>query len=35
MYYHEVGYYSLGVPKSCKKRGALMPHYTVMTGRDA
>jgi AcrR family transcriptional regulator len=33
MYYHQVGYYAMGVQESRKERRALMPYYTkVLTG---
>ena len=36
MYYHQVGYYALGVQESQRTRRALMPYYQrVLTGRDA
>lgn len=35
MYYHQVGYYALGVRESRKQRRDLIPYYTkVLTGRD-
>lgn len=35
-YYHQVGYYALGVRESRKQRRDLIPFYTkVLTGRDA
>jgi AcrR family transcriptional regulator len=35
-YYHQVGYYALGVRESRKQRLALIPFYAkVLTGRDA
>ena len=35
MYYHQVGYYALGVHESRKRRRDLVPYYTkVLTGRD-
>lgn len=35
-YYHQVGYYALGVQESQKDRRALLPYYQkVLTGRDA
>lgn len=35
MYYHQVGYYALGVQESRKKRLELLPYYhKVLTGRD-
>ena len=34
-YYHQVGYYALGVQESQKERRALIPYYQkVLTGRD-
>ena len=34
-YYHQVGYYALGVHESRKKRRELLPYYhKVLTGRD-
>jgi AcrR family transcriptional regulator len=34
-YYHQVGYYALGVQESQKERRALLPYYQkVLTGRD-
>lgn len=34
-YYHQVGYYALGVRESRKERRALIPYYQkVLTGRD-
>jgi AcrR family transcriptional regulator len=36
MYYHQVGYYAMGVQESQRERYALMPYYQkVLTGRDA
>jgi AcrR family transcriptional regulator len=36
MYYHQVGYYAMGVDESQKERRALIPYYQkVLTGRDA
>jgi hypothetical protein len=35
MYYHQVGYYALGVQESRSQRRSLMPYYRkVLTGRD-
>ena len=35
MYYHQVGYYAMGVQESQKERRALIPYYRkVLTGRD-
>lgn len=35
MYYHQVGYYALGVHESRRQRRDLVPYYTkVLTGRD-
>jgi len=35
MYYHQVGYYALGVQESQKERRALLPYYQkVLTGRE-
>ena len=35
-YYHQVGYYAMGVQESRKERRALIPYYRkVLTGRDA
>jgi AcrR family transcriptional regulator len=35
MYYHQVGYYAMGVQESQKARRALIPYYRrVLTGRD-
>jgi AcrR family transcriptional regulator len=35
MYYHQVGYYALGVRESRKQRRDLMPYYAkVLTGRE-
>jgi AcrR family transcriptional regulator len=35
MYYHQVGYYAMGVRESQKERRALMPYYKkALTGRD-
>jgi AcrR family transcriptional regulator len=35
MYYHQVGYYALGVQESRKERRALIPYYRkVLTGRE-
>jgi len=35
MYYHQVGYYAMGVLESQKERRALIPYYRkVLTGRD-
>jgi hypothetical protein len=34
-YYHQVGYYALGVQESQKERRALLPYYQkVLTGRE-
>ena len=34
-YYHQVGYYALGVRESRKTRRQLLPYYAkVLTGRD-
>ena len=36
MYYHQVGYYAMGVQESQKERHALTPYYQkVLTGREA
>jgi AcrR family transcriptional regulator len=36
MYYHQVGYYAMGVEESRRRRHALIPYYRkVLTGRDA
>jgi AcrR family transcriptional regulator len=36
MYYHQVGYYAMGVQESKRERRALIPYYRkVLTGRDA
>jgi AcrR family transcriptional regulator len=36
MYYHQVGYYAMGVQESRKERRSLIPYYRkVLTGRDA
>jgi AcrR family transcriptional regulator len=36
MYYHQVGYYALGVRESRRQRRDLIPYYAkVLTGRDA
>lgn len=36
MYYHQVGYYAMGVQESRKERRALIPYYQkVLTGRPA
>jgi AcrR family transcriptional regulator len=36
MYYHQVGYYAMGVEESRRERHALIPYYRkVLTGRDA
>jgi AcrR family transcriptional regulator len=35
MYYHQVGYYAMGVQESQKERRALIPYYQkALTGRD-
>ena len=35
MYYHQVGYYAMGVQESQRERRALIPYYRkVLTGRD-
>src|ERR1700733_2334478 len=35
MYYHQVGYYAMGVQESRRVRRALIPYYRkVLTGRD-
>jgi len=35
MYYHQVGYYAMGVQESKKERRALIPYYRkVLTGRE-
>ena len=35
MYYHQVGYYAMGVQESQRERRALLPYYRkVLTGRD-
>ena len=35
MYYHQVGYYAMGVRESQRERRALIPYYRkVLTGRD-
>ena len=35
MYYHQVGYYAMGVQESQKERRVLIPYYRkVLTGRD-
>ena len=35
MYYHQVGYYAMGVQESQKERRALIPYYRkVLTGRE-
>jgi AcrR family transcriptional regulator len=35
MYYHQVGYYAMGVQESRRKRRALIPYYRkVLTGRE-
>ena len=35
MYYHQVGYYAMGVQESRKERRALIPYYRkVLTGRE-
>lgn len=35
MYYHQVGYYAMGVHESRKQRRALIPYYRrALTGRD-
>jgi AcrR family transcriptional regulator len=35
MYYHQVGYYAMGVRESRQERRSLMPYYKrVLTGRD-
>jgi hypothetical protein len=35
-YYHQVGYYALGVRESRKQRLDLLPFYTkILTGRDS
>ena len=36
MYYHQVGYYAMGVQESRKERRALIPYYRkVLTGRES
>jgi AcrR family transcriptional regulator len=36
MYYHQVGYYAMGVRESRRERRVLIPYYRkVLTGRDA
>ena len=36
MYYHQVGYYAMGVQESPKERRALIPYYKrALTGRDS
>jgi len=36
MYYHQVGYYAMGVEESRRERLKLIPYYRkVLTGRDA
>ena len=36
MYYHQVGYYAMGVQESRKERRALIPYYRmVLTGKDS
>jgi AcrR family transcriptional regulator len=36
MYYHQVGYYAMGVEESRKERRALIPYYRrVLTGRES
>jgi AcrR family transcriptional regulator len=36
MYYHQVGYYAMGVRESQKERHALIPYYQkVLTGRES
>jgi hypothetical protein len=36
MYYHQVGYYAMGVQESQRARRELIPYYQrVLTGRDA
>jgi hypothetical protein len=36
MYYHQVGYYAMGVRESRKERRALIPYYRkVLTGRES
>ena len=35
MYYHQVGYYAMGVQESQRRRRALIPYYRrALTGRD-
>ena len=35
MYYHQVGYYAMGVQESQRTRRSLIPYYRkVLTGRD-
>ena len=35
MYYHQVGYYAMGVRESQRERRALIPYYQkALTGRD-
>jgi AcrR family transcriptional regulator len=36
MYYHQVGYYAMGVQESTRERRALIPYYRrALTGRDS
>jgi AcrR family transcriptional regulator len=36
MYYHQVGYYAMGVQESKRRRRALIPYYrTALTGRES
>ena len=35
MYYHQVGYYAMGVEESQRERRALIPYYRkVLTGQE-